>query len=70
MVTPEEWGMEPTTDDEVRERLRQFAAVLREVGLLGASAASVGEAREAGPAVRNPLDGLAPNIRSVPQPDR
>lgn len=58
----------PVTDEEVRSRLSEFARMLRSFGLLGDTAANVGESREAGG--DNPSDGMAPMVRSVPQVDR
>lgn len=58
----------PLTDEEVRARLSRFAKALRSYGLLGDTAANVGESREAGNTT--PDDGLAPMVRTVRQPDR
>jgi hypothetical protein len=58
----------PATDEEIRDRLRKFAQNLRSFGLLGDTAANVGEAREAGDTT--PSDGLAPMVNTVRQIDR
>jgi len=59
----------PISDDEIRQRLRRFAQDLRSYGLLGDSAATVGQDREAG-STALPSDGLAPMTRTVRQVDR
>lgn len=57
------------TDEEIRDRLRKFARAIKSAGLLGDTAAAVGEEREAGSASL-PDDGLPPMINTVPQVDR
>jgi hypothetical protein len=59
----------PLTDEEVRERLKRFARSLRSAGLVGDTAANVGESREAN-INQDPNDGLPPMMNSVPQVDR
>jgi hypothetical protein len=59
----------PLTDEEVRERLKRFARSLRSAGLVGDTAANVGESREADIS-QDPNDGLPPMMNSVPQVDR
>lgn len=63
-----EFEQGPVTDEEVRSRLSQFAKMLRSYGLIGDTAANVGDSREAGG--QTPKDGMAPMVRSVPQVDR
>lgn len=59
----------PVSDDEIRRRLSRFAQNLRSYGLLGDTAANVGQDREAGGEVA-PSDALAPMTRTVRQVDR
>lgn len=58
-------------EQNVPMRLDAITEALRKAGLVDADTpASLRGQREAGPALFNPLDGLAPMVTSVPQQDR
>lgn len=61
----------PMTEEDIAMRLDQITKTLRQAGLVYADTpSSLRDQRESGPALFNPLDGLAPMVPSVPQPDR
>lgn len=58
-------------DEQIRDRINYFTAQLRKAGLIGATAAEVGQDREPSFDPASHLTGgLAPMIKSKPQPDR
>jgi|DEB0MinimDraft_10_1074344.scaffolds.fasta_scaffold42054_3 hypothetical protein len=62
---------QPMSEQDVAMRLEELTTALRMAGLVDADTpANIRQQREAGAAVFNPLDGFAPMVQSVPQPDR
>lgn len=62
---------QPISYDDIAGQLEELRKRLESVGLMDSlTPASIRTEREASPQVANPLDGFAPMVRSVPQPDR
>jgi len=58
-------------DEQIRDRINYFTAQLRKAGLIGATAAEVGQDREPSLDPASPLKGgPSPMIKSKLQPDR
>lgn len=62
---------QPLSYDDVEGQLNALRKRLESIGLMDTlTPTSIRTEREASPQVVNPLDGFAPMVASVPQPDR